>query len=314
MTQRGLALAQEIEHTEWLCVALRHLGMMELDLLALPAARRHLEQSLALANEIGSVLHAGYTRPYLLLVDIWQNEWSKAEHALRSQSPPDLPMQTLTERFLWRARSELALAQSDANLALQIIDHLFMTAANAADQAISAIPYLAYLRGRALTMLHCWSEAEATFQATLPTAHVQEMPRLLWRIHVALGQLYQEQGRTAEAAHAFAAARTVIDTIAATIPDITLRDNFVQQTQAMMPPTSVILRPTPKESYAGLTRRKREVLALLVEGKSNRAIAETLIIGERTVEGHVGNLLGKLGFTSRAQLAVWAVENGLTKK
>jgi DNA-binding NarL/FixJ family response regulator len=163
-----------------------------------------------------------------------------------------------------------------------------------------------------LTALHRWVEAEATFQATLATAHVQETPRLLWRIQVALGQLYQAQGRAAEAEQAFAVARTVIDQIAATIPDVALRDNFVRQTQALLPPAQAVTpRRAAKENYAGLTRRECEVAALVAEGKSNRAIAEALVISERTVEGHVAHLLSKLGFTSRAQLAVWMVEKGL---
>lgn len=60
-----------------------------------------------------------------------------------------------------------------------------------------------------------------------------------------------------------------------------------------------------------LTRREREVIALIAQGYSNKAIAERLIIAERTVEIHVGNILGKLGFTSRAQAAAYAVANGL---
>jgi DNA-binding NarL/FixJ family response regulator len=48
-------------------------------------------------------------------------------------------------------------------------------------------------------------------------------------------------------------------------------------------------------------------------GKSNRGIARALGIGERTVEDHVANALGKLDFSSRAQLAAWAVQRGLAK-
>jgi two-component system, NarL family, nitrate/nitrite response regulator NarL len=53
------------------------------------------------------------------------------------------------------------------------------------------------------------------------------------------------------------------------------------------------------------------VLALLAQGASNRAIADALVIAERTAEIHVSNILGKLGLTSRAQAAVYAVEHGL---
>lgn len=54
-----------------------------------------------------------------------------------------------------------------------------------------------------------------------------------------------------------------------------------------------------------LTRRERDVALRVAEGKSNRAIAEELVITERTVEGHVSNILAKRGFRSRAQIAAW---------
>ncbi|MBO1268000.1 helix-turn-helix transcriptional regulator [Arthrobacter sp. PO-11] len=54
-----------------------------------------------------------------------------------------------------------------------------------------------------------------------------------------------------------------------------------------------------------LTPREREIARLVAEGLSNRSIAETLVISPRTVDGHVENMLGKLGFGSRTQIAAW---------
>ena len=54
-----------------------------------------------------------------------------------------------------------------------------------------------------------------------------------------------------------------------------------------------------------LSRREREVAALVAEGLSNREIAERLFISERTAEGHVEQIRNKLGFKSRAQVAAW---------
>lgn len=59
-----------------------------------------------------------------------------------------------------------------------------------------------------------------------------------------------------------------------------------------------------------LTRRERQVVAHVAQGMSNREIAQALFIAEKTVEMHVSNSLGKLGFRSRAQLAAWAVVHG----
>ena len=67
----------------------------------------------------------------------------------------------------------------------------------------------------------------------------------------------------------------------------------------------------PASAVAPLTPREREVAVLMARGLTNRQIADELVIGERTAEAHVGNILGKLGFTSRAQVAAWAVVQGL---
>ena len=60
-----------------------------------------------------------------------------------------------------------------------------------------------------------------------------------------------------------------------------------------------------------LTRREREVLELIVGGRSNKRIALELGISEKTVKTHVGHLLAKLGVTDRTQAALMAVEEGL---
>jgi DNA-binding NarL/FixJ family response regulator len=69
------------------------------------------------------------------------------------------------------------------------------------------------------------------------------------------------------------------------------------------------VKPAPRKG--DLTPREREVIALIAQGHSNRAIAEALVISEKTAQIHVGNILGKLGFSSRAQAAAYAFEQGL---
>ena len=65
------------------------------------------------------------------------------------------------------------------------------------------------------------------------------------------------------------------------------------------------------EPPGGLTRREIEVARLVTRGKSNREIAQDFVLSERTVESHVQHILTKLGFASRAEIAAWAVRNGL---
>jgi DNA-binding CsgD family transcriptional regulator/tetratricopeptide (TPR) repeat protein len=62
---------------------------------------------------------------------------------------------------------------------------------------------------------------------------------------------------------------------------------------------------------AALTRREREIAGLVADGLANRAIAEKLVLSERTVETHVRNLLTKLGLANRTQVAAWALKHGL---
>lgn len=89
---------------------------------------------------------------------------------------------------------------------------------------------------------------------------------------------------------------------------------YARQVQA--PPSEGRLTPrqAAKQQFGGLSGREREVALLIAEGKSNRQIAESLVISERTVTTHVANILSKLGFNSRSQVASWAVEKGLRKK
>ena len=62
--------------------------------------------------------------------------------------------------------------------------------------------------------------------------------------------------------------------------------------------------------YGGLTAREQDVAALLTRGLSNRAIALELVISSATVARHIANIMEKLGFASRAQIAVWAAGRG----
>ncbi|NJD26753.1 MAG: hypothetical protein FIA92_00460 [Chloroflexi bacterium] len=61
----------------------------------------------------------------------------------------------------------------------------------------------------------------------------------------------------------------------------------------------------------GLSRREREVLALIVEGRTNREIGERLFISQKTVGVHVGNILAKLGASGRVEAAMVAVRLAL---
>ena len=60
-----------------------------------------------------------------------------------------------------------------------------------------------------------------------------------------------------------------------------------------------------------LTDREQEVIRLVTQGKSNREIADVLVISEKTAKAHISNILGKLGLDDRTQMAVYAIKHGL---
>ena len=68
------------------------------------------------------------------------------------------------------------------------------------------------------------------------------------------------------------------------------------------------------QAYMQLTNREQEVLELIAKGLSNAQIAEQLFISEKTVKSHVSNILSKLHFADRTQVAVFAWKEGIVKK
>ena len=64
------------------------------------------------------------------------------------------------------------------------------------------------------------------------------------------------------------------------------------------------------EEPSPLTAREQEIAALIAEGLSNKAIATSLVVSPRTVDGHLERIFRKLDLTSRAQLAAWVTLRG----
>jgi predicted ATPase/DNA-binding CsgD family transcriptional regulator len=76
----------------------------------------------------------------------------------------------------------------------------------------------------------------------------------------------------------------------------------------LAPPS--LARPSSLNPPSSLTPREREITALIAQGHRNKGIADELMISPATAARHVANILSKLGFTSRAQIAAWAAGNG----
>ena len=70
-------------------------------------------------------------------------------------------------------------------------------------------------------------------------------------------------------------------------------------------------QPTSQEDprYATLTEQERRILAEIAEGKTNRQIAQSLFLAEKTVKNYVSSLLRKLNLERRTEAAVFAIEH-----
>jgi DNA-binding CsgD family transcriptional regulator/tetratricopeptide (TPR) repeat protein len=313
LVQEALRIATEIQHAQWLSAAYFSLGRVYYILLEADLAVQALETGLRLASDTGSAWWIGNITAYLARAYLLQGALPRAEAALkavmpREQSPANAPQR----RMSW-AWGELALAGDEPEIALGIADRLLASAPGAA--RAQPIPWLLKLKGEALGALSRREEGiQALEEATQGALARQERP-LLWQLHRVLGRQYQYLKQEDLAQRNFTSARQSIASLASTIDDVYLREHFLRAALTTLPrekPVSV--SRVAKEAFGGLTEREREVAALIAQGKSNREIAGELVVSYRTVETHVGTILSKLAFSSRAQIAVWAAEIGLVKQ
>jgi DNA-binding CsgD family transcriptional regulator len=237
-------------------------------------------------------------------------ELDQAQALLDSIPLNDATLRQIGERTAWTARAELHLARNEPHAAHQLVEKLIDAAPNVAQGGV--IPRLWHLRARVLIALARGDEAERLLQTASRTAQAELLLPSLWRIELDLGKLYHRQGKPQQAQTHYDAARAGIDALAHKMGDDVRRRQFLAVATGLIPttppPTSAQLQ---KAVFGGLTKREREVAAFIARGLTNKAIADTLIVSERTVEKHVENVMGKLGFTTRSQVAVWAAENGL---
>ena len=75
---------------------------------------------------------------------------------------------------------------------------------------------------------------------------------------------------------------------------------------------SVIEAVSKKPHFTNkLSKREVEVLREMVKGKTNKEIAQTLFVSEKTIKTHVSHIFNKLQVTDRTQAAIYAMENKL---
>lgn len=320
----GLTIAQELGHTQWLAAAHFTLGGLYLDLLEPRMAAEELEQALVFARQTHAVFPVRLQSALLALAYVRLDDLARAEvlltEAFGPASTSEAAHWTLAQRLGWYARAELALKHRSLDEARAIADCLVETAQGPPDldhdQRWNIVPRLLTLRAMILVEIRraggTADDAEIALRHANKVTLVHGARSLAWRIQAGLGRLYQAQGRRVEALAAFAAAWQSVETLASTIPDTPMRENYLRRVRTLVPqPATPSPRRATQQAFDGLTEREREVAGLIAQGKSNREIAEMLVMTERTTKAHVGHILGKLGFTSRTQIVAWAIAKGL---
>jgi DNA-binding CsgD family transcriptional regulator/tetratricopeptide (TPR) repeat protein len=313
LAQEALRIATEIQHAQWLAATYFTLGRVYYLLLEANLAVQALETGLRLASDTGSAWWIGNITAYLARAYVLQGALPRAQEALKAlMAREQLPANTPERRMSW-AWGELALASDEPEMALDIADRLLASVPGA--ERAQPIPWLLKLKGEALGELGRREEAIQMLEEAAQGALARQERPLLWQLYRVLGRQYHYLKQEDQAQHAFTSARQSIVSLASTIDDAYLHEHFLRAALATLPrerPISV--NRVAKEAFGGLTERERAVAVLIAQGKSNRDIADDLVVSYRTVETHVGTILSKLAFASRAQIAVWAIEIGLVKQ
>jgi len=308
----GLHLATDIAHHVWMAASYYVLTHIYALLLAPHLALQQAEAGLALGRESVSTWWFNCLTTYAALAHLQRQELAQAEALLVTIMPRDKPPRSLAERRAAWVWGELALLQGKPLLALERAEHLLASAPGANEVRSQPIPTLLKLKGEALLALSRLDEAHAALEEAKRGARERGDPSLVWRVQRSLGQVYRRLKLEEQAQGEWAAAREIIAQLAATIEDEAVREHFSHTALTSLPKEKPLLaRRAVAEQFGGLTERERQVATLIAQGRSNREIAETLVISYRTVETHIANIMFKLGCAARSQVAAWVVEKGL---
>lgn len=143
---------------------------------------------------------------------------------------------------------------------------------------------------------------------------IREITRFDWEPRILVLTSFAEDDQVFSAIQAGALGYLIKDTSPEELLEAIRK---VDQGESFLPPT--IARKLMREisqprglppTEEPLTEREAVVLSLIAEGCSNREIGERLVISERTVHGHVGNVLKKLHLANRTQAALYALREG----
>jgi DNA-binding CsgD family transcriptional regulator len=225
--------------------------------------------------------------------DLEMGDWTRARASFEAIGPR-LGAIPLDRRGLptLTAGADLAVAFADLRVASDL--HRRLSPFNGAmiASALGAVGPVAYFLARIEGLLGLHDEALAHALSAIDLCARGDFGPWLARSRLALAETLVLRGSYVDRD----AARTAAGMAAVNARTLGMRALF---SRALALRDRLADRPR-------LTDRQREIARLIAAGSSNRTIAESLSLSERTVETHVQNLLTKLGFHSRAQIASWA--------
>jgi predicted ATPase/DNA-binding CsgD family transcriptional regulator len=310
LAEESLALARECGDREGTALALRGLGMVEVrsDWGDLDRAAALFEESLALRRELGDRWGTANMLVWLGHLAARRGDASRAVHLyeeglalLRALGAPASPFTFLSLGMLATRGSAFARAADLFKQALARFREIGDP--RGAAFAIAAIAFVATATGQpaaAARLLGATEALCATFGVPIPRFWLPEPEG-------AVQERTTSAARAALGEEAFAAAWAAGTSLC--LADAVAEALALDGTPAV--PLSAI--ESDPAAALGLTPREREVLRLLVEGRSDREIAEALFIGTRTVQSHVSAILAKLGVHHRHDAAKVAVQRGLVR-
>lgn len=310
--REALRVATLSEHRQWTTGAYYTLGHIYNLMYQPDLALQNLELGLPLALELASSWWIGNITTHLALAYLLKHDIPRSEAILQRAMSQEQPAHNLPERRMKWAWAKVALAKGRPQEALQLAEELIGSAPGTDKSQF--IPALLTLKAEALIELRHMDAARQVLDNALRGAEQRNARPWLWEIRATRGRLHQLLKEKDLANIEFSKARETAHAMANTIEDPSMRADFLRATAGTLPNEKTkTLRQAEKGKFGGLTMREREVALLIRDGKSNREIADTLIVSERTIEGHVGSILQKLEYNSRSQIAAWVVDKGLAR-
>jgi non-specific serine/threonine protein kinase len=312
----SLELYRGLDDPAGLAYALLYVGTLASWLGDFGAARPLLEEALALSRRTGGAPGVGVPLFHLGVMAYFEGDYERSEHLLTRSAP------LLEEQQDWYRHGHATFMRGFAALGLGRLDQARAFFDESAAVAVELRDWWAaaiVLEGFA-SLATARRQAERALRLAGAAEAMRERHSIVLAIRVYAERREEWLGKARRAlpeaarAAAWTAGRALSDDEA--LAEARRLAEPPQQAPAMATPMKALPTSRPASLPTGgrgvqLTRRELEVAGLVSQGLTNRQIAARLSIGERTVDTHVANVLGKLEVATRTRVAAWFAGQGL---